>query len=199
MQFSANDGDGITTFANAASGDAITIEKPSLVDVTGYDASYVPEYVSVGVESSPYFGAGIDGAKYFETDWQGAPIAAANLLGLRRESSAINNLLWSRDFLSGAKAGKWIPSTMGSAVFSDDFSTYADTAAMLAAGWTASGAGVLTLASGRIRIAVGTNATAPVASRSFTTVAGKQYTLTSTLSTDATSATTFFIGFGTAN
>ena len=105
-QFSANDGDGITTFANAASGDAITIEKPSLVDVTGYDASYVPEYVSVGVVASPYFGAGIDGAKYFETDWQGAPIAAANLLGFRREAAATNNLLRSRDLSNAAWSTK---------------------------------------------------------------------------------------------
>jgi hypothetical protein len=67
------------------------------VDVTNYDASYVPEYVSVGVVASPFFGAGIDGAKYFETDWQGAPIAAANLLGFRREAAATNNLLHSRD------------------------------------------------------------------------------------------------------
>jgi hypothetical protein len=76
------------------------------VDVTNYDASYVPEYVSVGVESSPYFGAGIDGAKYFGTDWQGAPIAAANLLGFRREASAINNLLHSRDLSNAAWSTK---------------------------------------------------------------------------------------------
>jgi hypothetical protein len=76
------------------------------VDVTGYDASYVPEYVSVGVASSPYFGAGIDGAKYFETDWQGAPIAAANLLGFRREASATNNLLHSRDLSNAAWSTK---------------------------------------------------------------------------------------------
>jgi len=78
----------------------------SIVDVTGYDASYIPEYVSVGVASSPFFGAGIDGAKYFETDWQGAPIAAANLLGFRREASALNNLLHSRDLSNAAWSTK---------------------------------------------------------------------------------------------
>jgi hypothetical protein len=75
-------------------------------DVTNYDASYVPEYVSVGVVASPYFGAGIDGAKYFETDWQGAPIAAANLLGFRREAAATNNLLHSRDLSNAAWSTK---------------------------------------------------------------------------------------------
>jgi hypothetical protein len=75
-------------------------------DVTNYDASYIPEYVSVGVVASPYFGAGIDGAKYFETDWQGAPIAAANLLGFRREAAATNNLLHSRDLSNAAWSTK---------------------------------------------------------------------------------------------
>jgi hypothetical protein len=56
--------------------------------------------------ASPYFGAGIDGAKYFGTDWQGAPIAAANLLGFRREASAINNLLHSRDLSNAAWSTK---------------------------------------------------------------------------------------------
>ena len=92
------------TFIVTASVDALI--DLSIVDVTGYDASYVPEYVSVGVEASPYFGAGIDGAKYFETDWQGAPIAAANLLGFRREAAATNNLLHSRDLGNAAWSTK---------------------------------------------------------------------------------------------
>ena len=74
--------------------------------VTGYDASYIPEYVSVGVLSSPYHGAGADGCKYFATDWQGAPIATANLLKVRREASAINNLLYSRDLSNAAWSTK---------------------------------------------------------------------------------------------
>ena len=107
-QLSANDADGSTSISSVASGDAITIEKPSLVDVTNYDASYVPEYISVGVEASPYFGAGIDGAKYFETDWQGAPLSAASLLGFRREAAATNNLLWSRDLrVGGSYTPRW--------------------------------------------------------------------------------------------
>ncbi|MBK8117453.1 MAG: hypothetical protein IPK44_24510 [Candidatus Accumulibacter sp.] len=83
-----------------------TIADVSICDVTNYDASYVPEYVSVGVASAPYYGAGIDGAKYFETDWQGAPIAAANLLGFRREAAATNNLLHSRDLSNAAWSTK---------------------------------------------------------------------------------------------
>ena len=76
------------------------------VDVTGYTASYVPEYVSVGVVSAPFFGAGVDGAKYYETDWQGALISAANLLGFRKETAATNNLLHCRDLSNAAWSTK---------------------------------------------------------------------------------------------
>ncbi len=76
------------------------------VNVSQFDASYVPPYYAVGVGTNVYFGAGIDGAKYFETDWQGAPIAAASLLGLRREAAAMNNLLHSRDMSNAAWSTK---------------------------------------------------------------------------------------------
>ncbi len=73
------------------------------VDVTNYDASYVPEYVSVGVVASPFFGAGIDGAKYFNTGWDGSPLTC---LGFRREAAATNNLLHSRDLSNAAWSTK---------------------------------------------------------------------------------------------
>jgi hypothetical protein len=109
------------TFIVTASVDALV--DLSIVDVTNYNVSYVPEYVSVGVEASPYFGAGIDGAKYFETDWQGAPIAAANLLKVRREASALNNLLWSRrlDVLSRGSSTVWsVTQSVGSEIVAND-------------------------------------------------------------------------------
>ena len=119
------------------------------VDVTNYDASYIPEYVSVGVVASPFFGAGIDGAKYFETDWQGAPIAAANLLKLRREASAINNLLWSRrmDQVISFAMSKWYASTAGAdLVVNGTFDV--DTT-----GWVASGAtATIAVAAGALEI-----------------------------------------------
>ena len=76
------------------------------VDVTGRDASYIPEYVSVGVLYAPYHGAGVDKSKYFATDGQGAPIPVANLTRLRKESSATNVLLWSRDLSNAAWSTK---------------------------------------------------------------------------------------------
>lgn len=78
----------------------------SYTNVTGYDASYVPEYVSVGVLSPPYHGAGADGCKYFATDWQGAPIPVANLTRLRKDTAGTNALLWSRDLSNAAWSTK---------------------------------------------------------------------------------------------
>ncbi len=49
--------------------DSVDIAFPQIEDVTGYDeGGQVPaEYVSVGVLSSPYHGAFVDGVKYFRT------------------------------------------------------------------------------------------------------------------------------------
>ena len=104
------------------------------VDVTNYNVSYVPEYVSVGVVASPYFGAGIDGAKYFETDWQGAPIAAANLLRFRREAAATNNLLHSRDLSNAAWSTKTNITAAKTATGLDGIANTATTLTAAAAG-----------------------------------------------------------------
>lgn len=85
---------------------SVEILTTAIYDVTGYDTSYVPEYVSVGVVSTPFFGAGIDGARYFETDWKGAPIPAANKKKIRLEGAATNNLLYSRDLSNAAWSTK---------------------------------------------------------------------------------------------
>lgn len=51
-------------------------------------------------------GSKLDGAKYYETDWQGAPIPAANMLGFRKEPAATNNLLQCRDLSSASWSTK---------------------------------------------------------------------------------------------
>jgi len=150
------------------------------VDVTNYDASYVPEYVSVGVVASPYFGAGIDGAKYFGTDWQGAPIAAANLLGFRREAAATNNILRSRRFHytvndTVTTGERWVsPNTVGAElIVNGGFD--ADTDWAKSSGWTI-GSGVATsvaVTDGSIRQTVSG------------VVPGKTYTVTYTVTRTA--------------
>ncbi len=48
---------------------AITVEVwgAQLEDITGQSNTNPGEYVSVGVLSAPYHGAGVDGVKYFST------------------------------------------------------------------------------------------------------------------------------------
>jgi len=103
-------GDGVKTLG---------VLRYSVVDVTGYASSYVPEYVSVGVVSSPFFGAGIDGAKYFSTDYTKSQ-ALPNLSGLRIEAAATNNILNSRN-LDAPDTGNnipvaWVAQTTGSSL-----------------------------------------------------------------------------------
>ena len=168
------------------------------VDVTNYDTSYIPEYVSVGVEASPYFGAGIDGAKYFSTDYTGGH-ALTNLLGFRREAAATNNLLMSRD-LSGISYPKnattsvpstWVPSTTGSSlvangVFDTDLT-----------GWTIQGATSASVVSGKMRLD-GTSGGAGGRYQAVTTTIGKTYLVSATVELVSGSGTFEFIGYNTA-
>lgn len=73
------------------------------VNITPNALTTVPEYVSVGVLSSPWHGAGVDGVKYFSTYEDGTPIPETNLLGARLNPNAItNNLLYCRDLTNAA-------------------------------------------------------------------------------------------------
>ena len=49
------------------SGDAVAVWHPQAENVTGQSNPTPSEYVSVGVLSAPYHGAGVDGVKYFTT------------------------------------------------------------------------------------------------------------------------------------
>lgn len=63
------------------------------------------EYVSTGVLSTPYHGAGVDGVKYFDTDSSGVAIPDATMLGAHIDpESKTNNLLWCRDLTNAAWA-----------------------------------------------------------------------------------------------
>lgn len=56
------------------------------------------EYVSTGILSAPYHGAGVDGCKFFSTNKDGSAISDSSLLGCHlNAASRTNNLLWCRD------------------------------------------------------------------------------------------------------
>lgn len=151
------------------------------VNITPNSLTTVPEYVSVGVLSSPWHGAGADGVKYFSTYEDGAPIPEANLLGARlNPNSTINNLLYCRDFLTGGGAGKWISSSIGSnLVTNGTFDTDAS-------GWITFNCS-LTVSSGQCTFtASGDN---PYMTRAMTTVVGKTYIVYCDLIADSITGT----------
>ncbi len=78
---------------------SVVVEAYQLEEVTGQSNQNPSEYVSVGVLSAPYHGAGVDGVKYFTTlngntvssnvvtDATGAPITSANSSTLTTDAS----------------------------------------------------------------------------------------------------------------
>jgi hypothetical protein len=59
-------------------GKTVQVRKAQLEDITGRTDQTTPSsYVSVGVLSAPYHGAGVDGVEYFNTDLTGAALPTA--------------------------------------------------------------------------------------------------------------------------
>ena len=78
----------------------VFVQYPQMEDITGRTDQTTPsEYVSVGVLSAPYHGAGVDGVKYFNTSLTGSPIPAATNLGYLAEVAA-TNLAWPSEDLT---------------------------------------------------------------------------------------------------
>ena len=71
----------------ATSGDLIGVAFWQEEDVTGQADQTASEYVSVGVLSAPYHGAGVDGVEFFNTDRDGAAIPAATNTGYLAEGA----------------------------------------------------------------------------------------------------------------
>ena len=111
--FSSAAGNGTVgfVFQNNAAGTTGTVVISNIVaeDVTGQANQNPSEYVSKGVASSPYHGAGVDGVKYFNT--ANANTVASNVVteatgasltltaaGLRVNEAATNIVLQSEDF-----------------------------------------------------------------------------------------------------
>ncbi|CAB4199365.1 hypothetical protein UFOVP1326_40 [uncultured Caudovirales phage] len=89
-------------------GDKISIEEMMVENTTGQSNTNPSEYVSKGVLSAPYHGAGVDGVKYFTTqngntvasnvvtEATGAAISSATLLGYQAEGARTNLCLQSQ-------------------------------------------------------------------------------------------------------
>jgi len=144
----------------------IFVTRFQIENVTGQADQTASEYVSVGVLSAPFHGAGVDGCKYFNTNKNGSAISAATLKGYLAEPSRVNNCLWGRD----QRNSLWDKTSTGAELLTNG--TFA-----AATDWTTSGAGYFSVGGGVLNINA-TDATAAYADNSqlfALLVPGKQY------------------------
>lgn len=112
----------------------ITASVADLVDiqveaVTGQSDQTASEYVSVGVLSAPFHGAGVDGCKYFTTNKDGSAISPSVLKKYLAEPSRVNNCLWGRDATNAA----WTKSNVTAAKTATGLDNVANSASRLTA------------------------------------------------------------------
>lgn len=149
------------------------IALPQDENVSGQADQTASEYVSVGVLSSPYHGAGVDGCKWFPTNKNGSAISASTLEGYLSEPVRTNNCLWGRLLNTfGTEATKvWTSSTTTSLLTNGDFSTNDLTA------WTnvSSGTGTASAATGAAVLVGSDSSNRGAIEQGIATVIGQQY------------------------
>lgn len=137
---------GVRVYASAGTPTIYVADAQSEL-ITGASVQAPGEYVSIGVLSAPYHGAGADGVKYFDTangnsvasnvvsEGTGAPIADSVLLGYLAEGQYTNRLLYSEDFSNAAWVKTNVTVTADSTA-APDGATTADTLTATAANAT---------------------------------------------------------------
>jgi hypothetical protein len=128
FQINLTDGDNTTGYAGG-NGKTLTIAFPQSENVTGQADKTASEYVSVGVLSAPFHGAGVDGCKFFNTNKDGSAIPAATLQKYLSEPSRVNNCLWGRDATNAA----WTKSNVTAAKTATGLDNVANSASRLTA------------------------------------------------------------------
>lgn len=93
-------------------GSELNIYAPELLGIGGNTTTTKQEYISSGVESAPYHGAGADGSQWFNTDSEGVLIPDSVLKGYLGEESATNLVLYCRDFTNAA----WVKTNIDAAL-----------------------------------------------------------------------------------
>lgn len=101
FQINLTEANNTTAYANG-DGKTLTIAFPQSENVSGQADQTASEYVSVGVLSSPYHGAGVDGCKWFPSNKDGSAISSSTLEGYFAEPQRTNNCLWNRDLTNVA-------------------------------------------------------------------------------------------------
>lgn len=161
---------------NAIGTESVDILQFAYYNVSG-EADYLNQtYISVGVLSAPFHGAGVDGCKYFNTNKNGSAISPSVLKKYLAEPSRVNNCLWGRDQRGQTAFGTvkpWIPSIVGSELITNG-GFDSDTTWVKGSGWSI-GSGVATKTAG----------VASDLSQTISVVSGKSYVITYTLTRTA--------------
>ena len=129
VYFSIQDTASAGYYANSTAG-TITVKNFQIEDVSGQSDTSASEYVSVGVLSAPYHGAGVDGVKWFDTNKAGTALSESSLLGYHAEGARTNNLLYSRDLTNAA----WVKTNVTAAKTATGIDNVANSASTLTAG-----------------------------------------------------------------
>lgn len=111
------------------------------------------EYVSSGVLSGSFHGAGIDGVKFFSTDNGGGKISSENLRGILVEGARTNSLRQCRDLTQPATGSGSGVKCWSSESYGTELLTNVDFSGGLT-GWTniSSGTGTATLSGGGVAL-----------------------------------------------
>ncbi len=159
-------------------GKVIGLLRAWINNVSGQSNQTPSEYVSVGVLSSPYHGAGVDGCKWFPTNKDGSAISTSTLEGYLSEPVRTNNCLWGRN-LAGMISSveyttwKWVNQALSGAT---ELISNVDFTAGIS-GWTAYNGATLAHDTGRLKITTPGGAFAG-AYATVTCVTGNTYTVT---------------------
>lgn len=105
------------------------VAAPQNENVSGQSDQTASEYVSVGVISPPFHGAGVDGCKWFSTNKDGSAISPSVLKKYLSEPSRVNNCLWGRDATNAA----WTKSNVTAAKTATGLDNVANSASRLTA------------------------------------------------------------------
>lgn len=103
---------------------SINVSRIQVEDITGRADQTTPsEYVSVGVESAPYHGAGADGCQFFDTDLDGNPLTTMERY--KSELAATNSCLRSNAFTTAPWGALSAPTATQNAIGPNGQANYA--------------------------------------------------------------------------
>lgn len=122
-----------TAAGNLTTGDVVHVRHLQQENVTCQSSTAAGEYVSVGVLSAPYHGCGVDGVKYFNTDYAGTPIPSTTLLGYLPERAG-TQILATADIRDMTTANWTLGATMTRARTSTGADGLVNTATRLTGG-----------------------------------------------------------------